>query len=395
MIPRQYQAELSDAAVKILLSRGIVYLAMEERTGKTLTAILTAEKSPAQHVLVLTKKAALTGWRETLDAYKPDVKFTLTNYSSAHKVSGKFDLVICDEAHNYISGYPKPSNTHKLVRQLVGKCPVIYMSATPHAQGYQMLFHQFSITPYSPWRSFKNFYAWFETYGKPYTREINGFDVKQYDRVHEDKIKEDIDGLFIVKTRAELGFEHEPEDQVHYIDLDQTTRDVYNFLLAKKWVEFRAGKLVCESKSKLRYALHMLEGGVAKLDDKYITLANDEKVRYILNKFGDSADLVIMYNYIQEAEKLKQHFKHALILQATRYAEGVDLHKYKHLVVYSQDFSTARHTQRRARQCNLNRDTPITVHFLLVRKAISEQVYKTVSVNKKNFVDSVFKETLI
>jgi ERCC4-related helicase len=130
---------------------------------------------------------------------------------------------------------------------------------------------------------------------------------------------------------------------------------------------------------------------VAKIGKNYHILRNSEKIQYIINNWGDTEDLVIMYNYIAEQDKLQQHFKKALILQATSYAEGVDLHKYKHLVVYSQDFSTARHTQRRARQANKQREEPITVHFLLVKKAISEQVYKTVSVNKKNFVDSVFK----
>ena len=84
-------------------------------------------------------------------------------------------------------------------------------------------------------------------------------------------------------------------------------------------------------------------------------------------------------------------FKQAKLLQATSYAEGVDLHQYKHLVIYSQDFSTARHTQRRARQANKNRKEAIIVHFLLVKGGISERVYKTVSINKKNFVDTVFE----
>jgi ERCC4-related helicase len=119
-------------------------------------------------------------------------------------------------------------------------------------------------------------------------------------------------------------------------------------------------------------------------------LNNTEKVDYIKKHFGDTEDLVIMYNYKAELTKLSAHFKKAKLLQGTSYAEGVDLSMHKHLVVYSQDFSTARHTQRRARQANMNRKEPITVHFLLVKKAISEEVYKTVSINKKNYVDSVF-----
>ena len=60
------------------------------------------------------------------------------------------------------------------------------------------------------------------------------------------------------------------------------------------------------------------------------------------------------------------------------------------MIIYSQDFSTARHTPRRARQANKNRKDEILVHYLLVKKAISEQVYDTVSVNKTNFVDSTY-----
>ncbi len=97
-----------------------------------------------------------------------------------------------------------------------------------------------------------------------------------------------------------------------------------------------------------------------------------------------------MYNYIAEGTKLNEIFSNARILQATSYAEGVDLSSHKNLVIYSQDFSTARHTQRRARQANKKRQHPITVHYLLVKDGLSEQVYKTVSLNKKNFVDSRF-----
>jgi len=153
--------------------------------------------------------------------------------------------------------------------------------------------------------------------------------------------------------------------------------------------------LVCDTSPKLRTSLHQLEGGTIKIDDDRFVLANNEKVDFIKHKFGDSDSLVIMYNYIAEKEKLEAAFKHAKVLQATSYAEGVDLHEYDDLVIYSQDFSTARHTQRRARQCNQKRTKPITVHYLLVKGGISAQVYKTVSLNKKNFVDSVFTRSKI
>ena len=394
MIPFPYQTELADEAYDILKKYFIVYFACEERTGKTLAAIITAEKTAdtVQNVLVITKKKALEGWHETLDAYDTKKNFTVTNYHQAHK-QDKPDLVILDESHNYISSFPKPSAMWKQLRRLCKGVPLIYASATPHAQGPQMMYHQLALSSWSPWKNYTNFYNWFRAYGKPYTVEINGLQINQYDRCDVARVKCCFEHLMISKTRKELGFKREPKDKLHYIELDQTTKDVYNELLEHQIIQLKAGWLVCDTKPKLRYALHMLEGGTAKIDELRIVLDNDEKVRYIKNTFGDHAGLVIMYNYIQEEIKLKTVFKKATILQATSFAEGVDLHKFEDLVIYSQDFSTARHTQRRARQANKKRETPIIVHYLLVKKATSAQVYKTVSVNKKNFVDSVFERT--
>lgn len=396
LTPYDYQEELSNDALEIIRENAIVYLAMEERTGKTLTAILTVEKSNAKSCLVITKKKALSGWTDTLESFNASKLYTVVNYHQAYKhAGGNYDIIILDESHNYISSFPKPGKIWKELKPICANKPIIYVSATPHAQGPQMLFHQFALSSFSVWHKYRNFYEWFRVYGKAYTKEINGINVPRYDRCHEQLILDCTKHLFITKTRKELDFEHEPEDKLHYIELGEITRKVYNTLLSDEYIRLSVGELVCDSKPKLRTSLHQLEGGTIKIDSSYHVLGNDEKVQYIKKTFGDRDDLVIMYNFKAEETKLRQHFKNATILQATSYAEGVDLHKYSDLVIYSQDYSTARHTQRRARQCNKKRDTPITVHYLLVKKAISEQVYKTVSVNKRNYVDSVFhKETL-
>lgn len=412
MIPRTYQLEMARDALAILREHGLAYLAAEERTGKTLSAVLAGEMSNAKDVLVITKKKALDGWKETISSFQPSTNFVVTNYHQAHKVIGEYDLVILDECHNYLSAFPKigataaqlkvlkkdglpNKNIYDNVRRICRNTPVLYISATPHAQGPQMLYHQFSVCTFTPWRAFDNFYRWFDKYGFKYTIDINGMKANQYDKADAEKILSEVKHLFITKTRRELGFEHEPIDKVHYVELDDTTRYWYNKLQEDELIELNDGLLVCDTASKLRVSLHAIEGGTVKVDDKPVVLANDEKLQYILKTFGDTSDLVIMYNFQAEKTKLEKAFKKAHILQATSYAEGVDLHKHEHLVIYSQDYSTARHTQRRARQCNMHRDKPITVHHILVKGAISEQVYKTVCVNKKNYVDSVFKRTKV
>lgn len=391
MLPFKHQTEISGQAAAILSQCGAAYLAMEERTGKTLTAILVAEQHKALRVLVITKAKALSGWAETITKYKPLMPIDIVSYHQAYKHDGRqYDFVIIDEAHAVLSGYPKPGKILQQVRQVVYGKPVVYLSATPHAQSYSQLYHQFVLWSKCPWSKFTNFYRWHNVYGKPYQLEINGIHITQYDRTLDDKVLADVQHIFIAKTRKELGFDQEPEDVLHYVKLSDDTKHVYNELVKNELVELKAGMLVCDTASKLRFSLHQLEGGTCIIDNKPIVLANREKIDYILETWGDSKDLVIMYHYKAELIKLSALFKQAQLLQATSYAEGVDLSMYKHLVIYSQDFSTAKHTQRRARQANKNRSEDIKVHFLLVKGGLSERVYNTVSKNKKNFVDIVF-----
>lgn len=394
LIPRPHQRRLAAAGLALLRKHMICYLACEERTGKTLSAILMAEDCDIKNVLVLTKKNAVAGWVETLEQYPHSKNYTVTNYHQAKKHE-KHDLLILDEAHNYISGFPKPGKLFKEVKALSYGTPIIFISATPHAQGYSMLYHQLALSSWSPWSDYRDFYKWFADYGVPQRAFFHGREVPIYTKTREDLVKERCDHLFITATRRELEFPHEPVDKLHYIALNQGTAGMYNELLKEKYLEFAGHELIADTSMKLRTSLHMLEGGVLKIDDHYLVLGNTEKIDFIKSKWGDNKNLAIYYHYVAEGQKLRDHFKHAQILQASSQAEGIDLAHVDNLVIYSQDWSTARHTQRRARQAGQHRDKPITVHFLLCEKGISDQVYNAVSVNKQNFVDSVFSRVPI
>ena len=386
-----HQVELGMKSYNVLKENGLAYLSGEERTGKTIASIVCAELCDVEVVLIITKKKAYDGWLDVLKNIDKNHIYMLSTFHQIHKMDAKFDFCIIDEAHNNISSYPRTGTIWNNIREKVFGKPILYLSATPHPQGYQQLFHQFALSAWSPWSKYKNFYTWFKDYGLAYTIEIQGIPRTQYDKCKNEEVIADVEHLFVTATRKELGFKHEPVDEIHYIELDEETKDVYNEIVEDKIVELRIGMVVCDTTSKLRTVLHQIEGGTLKTDAGYNTLKNREKVDWILKEFGDSKNLVIMYNFQQELVKLKEYFENATILQATSYAEGVALHMYDHLVIYSQDYSTARHSQRRARQCNINRTTPIIVHHLLVKKAISSQVYKTVNVNKRNYIDSLYE----
>ena len=393
MTPYEHQYYIAKEAQEVLARFGIVYLGMEERTGKTLTSILLAEHTNRTNVLVITKKKALGGWNDTLTAYKGDgkTKFTVTNYHQALKLKPIYDLVILDEAHSYLSAYPKRGTIWKSVYKLTKGQPLIYLSATPNAQGYQLLYNQLALSDWSPFKQYKNFYRFFEFYGIS-DKVRTAYGLQETYKKCKPSVWDKCKHLFITYTREELGFEHEPEDILHYVELDEMTKVWYNSCLKDEMFKYADIEMPLDSSMKLRTTLHQLEGGVAKEDDEYHILPNKEKINAIKNDFGDSKDCVIMYNYKAELVKLSQHFKEARLLQATSYAEGVDLSGYKHLIIYSQDFSTARPSQRRARQANKERREPIKVHYYLVKGGLSEQVYKTVSLNKENFVDSLFSK---
>lgn len=411
-----HQAEGAIECYDILKQYGLVYLNWEERTGKTLTAMQVAEMSSRSKVLVLTKKTAVKDWNKAVKEFKtPTTKFTVTNYHSVHKAhktpKGKrvyklvldpndYDLIILDESHNYLSSYPKVGVIWKSVKKLCEGQPIIYISATSNAQGYQLLYNQLALSDWSPFKKYDNFYRWFDVYGIP-SKVRTSYGLQETYKKCKSEAWTKVKHLFNSKTRAEVGFEHEPEDVLHYYELTENSKNKYNDCvknemfkgLASPHEGYPYGKVIefpLDSSMKMRTTLHMLEGGVSKDGDNYYVLDNDEKIQAILADFGDSERNVIMYHYKAELIKLNRYLKNTVLLQGTSYAEGVDLSMYDNLIIYSQDFSTARHSQRRARQANKKRLDPIKVHYYLVKGGISEQVYKTVSINKTNFVDSTF-----
>ena len=426
MIPFKHQTEISLQAYGLLKRYGWVYLAMQERTGKTLTSILVAEMSKCTNILVITKAKALKGdddkdivsakggWAGALNLYlkvksvnqvwKTATKtYTIVNYESIHKISGKYDLVIIDEAHSKIAAYPKVSLTWNKVYAFTKGKPVIYLSATPSAQSHSQLYHQLKLCTFSPWAKYKNFYDWFNVYGLPETKRIGGGQqIIVYDKCRDDLIQKIKDTFFISYTRKQLGFKVEPVNVKVYIEPSPYTKKLYNILsndkviTADKFMVDVECDYIADSVIRHRVGMHQIEGGTLKISDtQSIKLGNTEKIDWIKKEYGDSSNIVIFYQFVHEEILLKEHFNNARILQGTSYAEGVDLSMYETLIIYSMDYSTAKYSQRKARQANIARVDDINVIYLLMKGAISDQVYTTVCENNKNYVDSYFINTTI
>lgn len=392
--PKYHQIRISKEGYEILKKNRILYLSMEERTGKSLTSILVCEKLNVENsVLIVTKKRALEDWHQLTELYDAKHNYVLINYESLHKLDkkSKFDVIIIDEAHHALSSYPKPSKTHKELSYWTHKAgALIYLSATPSSQSYSQLFHQFSLSPYSPFKQFKNFYEWHKCYGIAVEKWISGRRIKDYSSTKNDNVWNDVKHLFISYTRKDLLFKHEPNDVIHWIGLDKKSHDMIKELDSTDCIE--SLNYYAETPMQKLLAMHQIEGGTLKLNDGVgVNLGNTEKIDYIKNHFEDSSNLVIFYQYVQEKTLLESHFKYAQILQSNAFAEGIDLSHIDTVLIYSMDFSTAKYTQRRARQCSIDREKPIDVHYLLSHNGLSKKIYKAVAINRVNFVLSYYK----
>lgn len=401
----------------LLKATGYAYLAGKPRSGKTYTSILVAEKSDKiSRVLVLTKKAAISGWEKFIVG-NTILKhtYTVTNYEQAHKLNpDNYDLVIIDESHN-LGTLGRPSKRIKTIQKLCWEKPHIHLSGTAIVESPCGIYHQMAISKYRPFKH-KNFYDFHREFGEPYYIKIGGREINQYDKA-KDTLMAEINKFTIYMTQEDAGISADVQatDELHYVELGQGTKYLYNTIqtdLIAKVCEQMLGSndpnwqlkdmltaqaldigtldLVCDTTMKLRTSLHMLESGVVKIEDEYIELGNTEKIDYIRRNFGDSKDVGVMCHFIGERRLLERTFNNINVYSSSAHAEGVDLSHLRHFVILSSDYSGSKFIQRRDRIVNINGSNTTTVHHILVKKAISEQVYKKVS-KKEDFNNSTYE----
>ena len=82
---RDYQLDIIDQGISIILKCGLVYLGMEVRTGKTLTSLGIAQKLFMNNVLFVTKKA-ISSIENDYKLLSPKYKLIVINYESLHKI---------------------------------------------------------------------------------------------------------------------------------------------------------------------------------------------------------------------------------------------------------------------------------------------------------------------
>lgn len=401
---RDYQEEISTKAANLLRSKGIAYLAMEVRTGKTLTALATATKFNAKNILFVTKKKAITDIESQIaeEAMRVDV----INYEQLHNVNRKYDLVIIDEAHS-LGAFPVPSVRVKELKRICAGLPIIYLSGTPTPESYSQIFHQLSVSSFSPFSEYKNFYQWAKDFVQLRKKYVFNKSINDYSDANEKLIKEYTGHLFFTYTQQEAGFMQLVQENILHVKMEESTYKFANRLRIDKIVTNKEGKTVLgDTAVKLMNKLHQIYSGSVIVDEpeREGKVFDYTKAEFIKQYF-QGKKIAIFYKFVSEAYALRwvfgsvfddpQAFNEAesgvFISQIVSGREGINLSTADALVFYNIDFSATSYWQSRARIQTKNRIKDAQIYWIFAEGGIEDKIYKAV-MDKKDYTLSHFKK---
>jgi SNF2 family DNA or RNA helicase len=405
MKPRDYQISISDKAADIIRKYGLVYLAMQVRCGKTVTALLTADKIGAGVILFLTKKKVISGILEDHKQLGLKADIIVTNYENLHHVNHHFDIVICDEAHG-LGQYPKPAQRVKKLKELCKGKPIIYLSGTPTPESYSQIFHQFYISSFSPFKDYINFYKWSHDYVNVSKKRYSALVVNDYSNANQTKIKQMTDHLIIPFTQQEAGFRAEVEELAVSIKMEPSTYFLADRLKRDRVYIGRDNNVVlADTGAKLLSKLHQIYTGTV-IDEKNEGLVFDRSKAYWIKENFKGKKVAIFYKYKAEEIMLYLTFGYDrfttdpqefagsdskwFLSQIQSGREGINLSTADALIMLNIDFSAVSYWQARARMQNKDREDASKVYWLFAEGGIEEKIYKAVK-DKKDYTLSYFR----
>lgn len=400
---REYQERISDEASKCIKQNGLAYLAMECRTGKTATALVTAAKFGATSVLFLTKLKAIPSVRCDFEALNPPYNIDIANYESAHKLTRAYDFIILDEAH-CLGAYPKPSKRTEIVKQLCTGLPVLYLSGTPTPEGYSQIYHQLWVCSHSPFKNFVNFYKWAKAgFVDIRQKKVNGYTINDYSHAVSIRISEATKHIFLSYSQKDAGFSCDIEERELSCVMSEETQGLIRSLKQRKILELPDGGVVLgDTPAKLMRKLHQLSGGTVIAEDG-THLIMDESKAYCIREAFRGMKIAIFYVYKSELELLSSIFTDwtdipeefqcsntkTFLSQVRKAREGVRLDTADAIVFYNLEYSFLSYEQGKNRIMSKERSMPAPVYFAISDCGIDRDILDVVR-DKKDFTTSYY-----
>jgi hypothetical protein len=404
---RDYQRTIISQGVGVLKAKRFLYLAMEVRTGKTLTSLGIADEIGAGNVLFLTKKKAISTIESDYAMLNPNYNLVVMNYESIHKLpQDMWDLIVCDESHS-MGAFPKPSKRAKQVRELIAKNNpyIILMSGTPTPESFSQMYHQVYGIPSNPFNQYKNFYRFCDDYVTVTEKKINGLRIRDYSNGKQ-SIIDMMKAYTISYSQKEAGFKVDTREHKLYVKMSDMTYNIAKKLKKDLVVEGKDEVILGDTSVKLMTKLHQIYSGTVKFESGNSTILDLSKAMFIHDNFGDSK-VGIFYKFKEEYNALKEVYgdnlcteldefnttDKTIALQIQSGREGISLRKAEALVYYNIDFSATSYWQSRDRMTTKDR-LESDVYWVFAEKGIEDKIYKAVS-NKKDYTTKHFKKDLL
>lgn len=394
---RDYQQQGAKDGCKILKELGLVYFCWSVRTGKTLTALQTAENYGAKNVLFLTKKKAIKSIEGDYQNFGFTYQLTVINYESMHKALGDFDLIILDENHGN-GAFPKPSKRTRAIKLRFSRLPMIMLSGTPAAESPSQWYHQFWLSAKSPFKGWKTFYKWAAIFVDVEVKHLGYATVKDYSKAKEEVINKVIKPYVLTFSQEDAGFTSKVDIKV--LNIDPINKALIDRLKKDKFIEGKEETILADTGVKEMQKIHQLENGTIKFESGNSKILDYSKAEFIKNRFKGKK-IAIFYYYKAELELLKATFKNhttdlsefnttnkVYIGQQHSNALGVNLSKADCLVFYNFSFSGTNFVQSIDRLSTVNR-LENNVYFVFPKGSLTEKIFKVVQ-KKKTFTEKMF-----
>ena len=406
---REYQQDIVDRATTIINTNRFVYLAMEVRTGKTLTSLsICSNLESVDNVLFITKKKAIKTIESDYQTLSPSYELTVINYESIHKLpKAKWDVIVIDEAHG-LGAFPKPSGRAVAIKKLIHvNCSrVILLSGTPTPESYSQMFHQTYGIPWGPFKQYSSFYKFAKDYVNIKQRKINGMMINDYSDGYQTIIDEMIP-YTIRFSQKDAGFLVKTNENVIIVPLDDKVKKMADILKKTLVVQGKEEVILGDTPVKLMSKLHQLYSGTIKFESGNSMVLVTTKADYIADNFSDKR-VGIFYKFKEELIAIKQVLgdnvttelsdfdegkcQH-IALQIVSGREGISLKNADCIVYYNIDFSATSYWQSRDRMTTKDR-IENQIYWLFSEGGIETLIYKAVS-KKKDYTLAHFKRDIL
>lgn len=404
---REYQKEIIESGAEVIRKYGFLLLAMEVRTGKTLTSLGICDSLDVAHVLFVTKKKAMSSIISDYNLLNPSFELHVVNYESLHKIpQTKWDVVICDESHS-MGAFPKPSIRAKSIHDIVKRFrpKVILMSGTPTPESYSQMYHQVYGIPNNPFSVFPNFYRFCDRYVDVKEKKINGLFMRDYSHGSED-ILQAMKPYTIQYSQKDAGFVVQTIETILKVRMSDLTYKLTANLRKDLVIEGKEEVILGDTPVKLMMKLHQMYSGTVKFESGNSMIIDTSKADFIRSYFNGKK-IGIFYKFIEELNVLKKVFgddlttelsvfedtDKSIALQIVSGREGISLKQADCLVYFNIDFSATSYWQSRDRMTTKDR-LKNDVYWVFSEGGIEPMIYKAVT-KKKDYTLRHFKRDLL